>query len=193
MTEPEEETVQNFWISIFKNWNASFSIYTIYKNDSIIFDKTFSRDKSIVILDGYIQLLQIFTNQEIVCKKLLGKQEIIPYYFFTDSDTTFYYKANALTKTVVAILCSKKIKIDTPYYFTSTYNEYSMISILCHRSTQKRMVQFILILSYKFGYFHKNIITIPFDITHQDISNIVGSQRVNVTRIMNQLKEKKNY
>ena len=187
--KPEKE-IQNTWINVFKNSNLSFRIYIIDKNESIIFHSKFNTNYSIVVLDGLMQILQIFTNGETICQKLINEQEIISNCFFIFYNEYSYYKGKALTKTVIAILKSTQILINTYHKPSQLYSNTFMTSILSYRSTKKRIIHLILHIAYMFGHFCKTSIIIELEITHKDISMITGSQRTNVTKIIKILKKK---
>lgn len=186
----QEKEIQNTWINIFKNSDLSFKIYVICKNESLILHSKFNTNYSIVVLDGLIQILQIFTNGETICQKLVNKQETISNSFFIFYNKYSYYKGKALTKTVIAIINSKQILTNIYFPPSALPPQTFMTSLLSYRSTKKRVIHLMLHIAYLFGYFYKTSIIIELEITHRDISIITGSQRTNVTKIIKTLKEK---
>nr|YP_009589095.1 global nitrogen transcriptional regulator [Corallina ferreyrae]QBL75611.1 global nitrogen transcriptional regulator [Corallina ferreyrae] len=189
------------WIEYLEYYNIPFNIYILDKNDCIMLDKKFSKPQLMIILNGLIQLLQIFSNGETICTALLKQNNIISDILSNSSNTlTYYYKANAIIKTAIIVIPSNKLNYINNVLAKQTFNlciqesrhnnNHSMIQILCHRNTKKRIIHLLLILSKNFGRLKNHEIIIPFYISHNTISIITGSQRVNVTRIMNYLKNK---
>nr|YP_009541675.1 global nitrogen transcriptional regulator [Synarthrophyton chejuense]AYR05684.1 global nitrogen transcriptional regulator [Synarthrophyton chejuense] len=183
------------WLEYLESINTYFNIEILQPNDSIIKTKILNDNQVIIILDGFIKILKVFTNGEVICTQLLQKDHIIKLKNSKNSFVNYYYTATAITKTVILTtniteLKKKNIKIGKFSYYNFSKNN-SMIQILCHKNTKKRIAQLLLILSKEFGKIQKHNIIIPFYISHNTLSQIIGSQRVNVTRIMNELKEKR--
>jgi CRP-like cAMP-binding protein len=189
------------WIEYLEYHNIPFNIYILDKNDCIMLNKKFSKPQLMIILNGLMQLLQIFSNGETICTALLKQNNIISDILSNSSNTlTYYYKATAIIKTAIIVIPSNKLNhinnvlTKQPFNLciqeSKHNNSYSMIQILCHRNTKKRITHLLLILSKNFGILKNHEIIIPFYISHNTISIITGSQRVNVTRIMNYLKNK---
>nr|YP_007878179.1 global nitrogen transcriptional regulator [Calliarthron tuberculosum]AGA63790.1 global nitrogen transcriptional regulator [Calliarthron tuberculosum] len=193
------------WIKYLEYKNIPFNIYILENNDCIIFHTKSKFNHLMIILDGLIQVLQIFTNGETICTRLLTKDNIIPNFLSqTSNKLTYYYKATAIIKTAIMIvpfnILNKNIKLNNLsiqkliklyIYESKNQNTNLMIQIFCHRNTKKRIIYLLLILSKTFGKLKNHEIIIPFYISHNTISMITGSQRVNVTRIMNHLKNNK--
>nr|YP_009660563.1 global nitrogen transcriptional regulator [Corallina chilensis]QCS25511.1 global nitrogen transcriptional regulator [Corallina chilensis] len=189
------------WIEYLEYHNIPFNIYILNKNDCIMLNKKFSKPQSMIILNGLMQLLQIFSNGETICTALLKQNNIISNILSNSPNTlTYYYKATAIIKTAIIVIPSNKLNHINNVLAKQPFNLYiqesqhnnshSMIQILCHRNTKKRIIHLLLILSKNFGILKNHEIIIPFYISHNTISIITGSQRVNVTRIMNCLKNK---
>lgn len=188
------------WIENLEKYNISFNIHILQKNDSIIIPKKFHKNeaKTIYIVNGLIQILKTFTNGENVCTELLYKN-----HFFSKTilhckqRTYYYYKAIAIKKTVILTIPMKELianinkanKKYLPYHFLNYQHNSDIIEILSHRSTKKRLTQLLLIFAKQFGKLIQNNIIIPFYLSHYTIGTIIGSQRVTVNRIMNNLKK----
>ena len=189
------------WIKHLEQYNISFNIHILHRNDSIIIPKIFHEHEAhaIYIVDGLIQLLKIFTNGENICTELLYKHN-----FFNKIELNcqkkinYYYKAIAIKKTIILIIPIKKLikntsityKTDLWYKFLNyKYNNNHIAEILSHRNTKKRLIQLFLILIKKFGKLTKHNIIIPFYLSHYTLGTITGSQRVTINRIMNNLKK----
>lgn len=183
------------WIKQLENYNISFHIHILQKQDSIFINKKAQNSNIIYILNGFIKLLQVFTNNEKICIELIYKNQIISSDIFNNTNQhSYYYLLVAITTTTIVTIplkeFNKKAKRDAKIFqllkLQSKKND--MISILSHKNTKKRIIQLIIILIRKFGCMKKNNIVIPFRPTHQMIAAIVGSQRVTVNKIMKNLK-----
>ena len=75
------------------------------------------------------------------------------------------------------------------YLSTSNYSK-DMINITSHKNTKKRLIQFLFILVERLGVPTKKQIIIPLHLSHYTIATIIGSQRITVNKIMNELKKK---
>lgn len=193
------------WIEYLENNNISFNIYILEIGDSFIFYKRSQKQQLIIILNGLIKLINIFTNGEIICTKLLHKYNTIPYDTIKSyQKTNNYYKANAIIKTAILTIPLDKFEFYKKqkknmsmeffrllHFIGSKQQETNlMIQILCHRNTKKRIIHLLLLLAKEFGHLKNNEILIPFCISHNTIGIIIGSQRANVTRIMNYFKDR---
>ena len=191
------------WLTNLENHNISFNIHILKKNDCLLANPNIKSNKIIYILDGFIQILQVFTNGEAICIKLLYANDLFtsisydikaPY-----QSTNYYYKIIALTKTVIATINEtifmKKIenntKLLTELLTTNFYHNNEITQILSHRNTKKRLIQFLFILIEHFGKFTKHNLIIPFNLSHYTIATIIGSQRITVNKIMSDLKKNK--
>ena len=188
------------WLNKLEYYDLSFNVKIIYKNECIIADKKIDEYNTLIILDGFMQKTQIFTNGEMITLKLLYKTDI-----FTNIKTepkssylrdSYYYQFKALTNTIIIIINKKELEKRTEKkHFAlhilnqSHYHDNNeMVQILSHKNIKKRIVQFLLILIKHFGKISRNTIYIPFNLSHNDIAVIIGCQRVTVNRVMNKLK-----
>lgn len=190
------------WLEYLENMNISFKVYTLEPEDSIIITNLLQNNKLVIILDGFAQLLKIFTNRESLCIKLLKANNIIELHSPKGIEINYYHKAIAIIKTTILSIplqelrkkiskTQESIKTFIKLYIYSYISYDIMINILCHRNTKKRIIQLLLILLKEFGESKPPYIVIPFYLSHNTISIITGSHRVNITRIMNELKKKK--
>ena len=190
------------WLINLENHNISFRIYILQKNDSIIIKNKIKNDRIFYILDGFIQKSQIFTNNEIICLTLLYNDNI-----FTSQLSNFkqkshhlnyHYKFIAMKRTIILVINQqefiKKTKHNYKLFNSWIHNYFNnhkeILQIIIHRNTKKRLTQLLLILIKHFGIFKKHKIIIPFKLSHYNISTIIGSQRITVNKIMNDLKKK---
>lgn len=192
------------WLIDLETYNISFNIRILKKNDSILAHQDTNENKIIYILEGFIQILQVFTNGETICSQLLYTSDLfmntIPCITLPYENINYYYKFIALTKTVIVIINEKefikKLNYNTEllhkFQHTYLYRNNEINQILSHRSTKKRLVQLLFILIEHFGTFTEYSIIIPFNLSHYTIATIIGSQRITVNKIMNELKKKES-
>ncbi len=188
------------WLNKLENYNLSFKVKIIYKNDCIIADRQSTEHKILFILDGFMQKVKIFTNGEMITLKLLYNTDIFtnikPEIKSPYSKTNYYYQFKALTDTIIIVLNKKELDKQTKkdYFKPSLLHEIyydendDILKILAHQNITKRIIQLLLILIQHFGRIRKNKICIPFNLSQNNIANIIGSQRVTVNRIMNKFK-----
>lgn len=185
------------WLTELEYYNIYFNLYILNTNDAIIFSHTGDNSQLIYILDGFMQILKIFTNGERVCTQLLYKNNAINNInFYSNSMPTYYYKAVAITKTVIITIPTKKLKtkVNKTFNMINSFKaldqNYDIIHILSHKSIKQRIIQLLLILTKHFGQLIDNYIIIPFYISHYTIANITGSQRITINRIMSSFKQR---
>jgi len=188
------------WLADLEKKNIPFSIHILQKNDSLIIPETLNKSHVIYIIDGFMQILKIFTNGEKICMNLLYKKQIIPTIKNNvKQNSNYYYKIVAITKTVIATIPSQifneKIKKDIICFqefqiiYSKTNNDIT--NILIYKNTKKRVIQLLLTISKHFGKIKTKYIIIPFHLSHQTIATITGSQRITINRIMHELKKKR--
>jgi len=188
------------WLNKLEEYNLSFKVKILYKNDCIIADRKSNEHKILIILDGFIQKVKIFTNGETITLKLLYNTDIFtnlrPGVRSSYSNTNHCYQFKALTNTIIIVINQKELikPIANNYskeyllYHIYNYEDNDILKILAHQNITKRIIQLLLILTQHFGKISKNQIYIPFNISQDNIATIIGSQRVTVNRIMNKLK-----
>lgn len=187
------------WLRYLETHNISFNIHILNKEDSILIN---TNNKIIYIIEGFMQTLQVFTNKEILCTQLLYSKQILGAHLFKKTNfqrtNNHYYKFVALTRTIILTTNRKELitKVGKSYnlvYFLS-YGKliYSkeIITIISHKNTKKRLIQFLFILIERLGIFIDNKFLIPFNLSHYAIATVIGSQRITVNKIMNELKKK---
>lgn len=188
------------WLNKLEDYNLSFKVKIIYKNDCIIADKNLDEHKILVILDGFMQKIKTFTNGETITLKLLYSTDVFTNTYIEIRSpclkTNYYYKFKALTDTIIIVLNRKELDKKTKKHYSKSfllheiyhYENNDILKILAHQNIAKRIIQLLLILTQHFGKVRKDKIYIPFNLSQNNIANIVGSQRVTVNRIMNKFK-----
>lgn len=189
------------WLKKLEDYNISFHIHLLEKEDFIIIKKEYEEKRIMYILDGLAQLMKVFSNNEKVCVELLQNCQITTTYHSSSRRNNHYNILTAITVTKIITVSAQEIKTiqatDKTSRFTGNvvrqHNKNNEItSILSHRNTQKRIVQLLIILAKKFGRVKGSVIAIPFHLSHQTIADITGSQRGTVGKIMSKLKKNKN-
>nr|YP_010471032.1 global nitrogen transcriptional regulator [Synarthrophyton patena]UVF62861.1 global nitrogen transcriptional regulator [Synarthrophyton patena] len=189
------------WLDYLESIDISFNIEILQTHDSIIITNKAQNNQMAIILDGFIKIIKVFTNREIICTQLLKVNNIIQLHNSKNKLVNYYYKASAITETVILSIPIKELtkkKINTQslikiFEQLNTHYRISnnrMLEILCHKNTKKRILQLLLILSKEFGQIKKQKIIIPLFLPHSILSTITGCHRVNIAKIMNELKNK---
>ena len=173
------------WIHCFSTSQIRFYIYKLKRGDAIIQIPSLNKDKIMIILNGIIYHLQIFTNNEILPISILNKNQVIDNNH-SYRNTKSYYKMIALEETYIISFRYQSLKyistINTSLipkllnsYKITLYNHEIMRQILAHTYIKHRIIQFLLFLSIHYGIIKQNQIIIPFLITKSEIANIVGT------------------
>lgn len=185
------------WLKKLKDWNISFQVHELQKEDFIVLQTASGKQNAIYILDGVAQLMQVFTNKEKICiKLLLNNQVAINYGALNQSN--YCNTVLAITKTKIITAAHQeiwdKLAKDTDKFAQNVSyipnEQYEITNILSHRNTKKRIVHLLIILIKQFGEITGRKITIPFNLSHQTIADITGSQRITVNKIMSKLKSR---
>lgn len=188
------------WISYFFTFNIPFYIYKLKTYDSMIEKQNDQDEQSLIILHGIIYLTQIFSNKEVLPITVLQKNHIIDITQESINKKS-YYKITALKDTYLMRFANKHIKnINFTKNFFKYYimnykstlsNQKIMHYILIHKQTHYRIVQFIILLSIKFGIINEKFIKIPFKIRKRDIALMTGANIDIINKTFNLLKVKK--
>lgn len=186
------------WISYFFTFKVPFYIYKLQTHDSIIENKNKPQEKTIIILYGTINLVQVFSNKEMLPITILHKNHIVE--INNDpSNNKSYYKLTALKETYLICFDSNQI-YDNNYItknFLKSYLEYYKLTlkhqkmmnyILIQKNTQYRIIQLIILFSIKFGIVHDEFIKIPFKIRKRDIAIMSGSSISTIHKTFHLLK-----
>lgn len=149
-----------------------------------------------------MQKLQVFTNGEKLCTQLLYKDHILKKIKLTKhlpyKRSNHYYELIALKRTIIITFEEQELILKSGIYnqfiyqlhsLSSNYNE-DIIGITSHKNTKKRLIQFLFVLIERLGVLTKKQVIIPLNLSHYTIATIIGSQRITVNRIMNELKKK---
>lgn len=185
------------WLRYLEIYNISFNIHVLNKEDFILIN---TNNNNFYIIEGFMQTLQVFTNKEILCTQLLYKDQELDKYQSTNKN--FYrtnnhcYKFVALTRTIILTINKKELitKTGTSYnlvdfLYCGKFMYYKeIITITSHKNTKKRLIQFLFILIERLGRFINNKFIIPLKLSHYTIATVIGSQRITVNKIMNELK-----
>nr|YP_009294549.1 global nitrogen transcriptional regulator [Asparagopsis taxiformis]AOM66032.1 global nitrogen transcriptional regulator [Asparagopsis taxiformis] len=191
------------WIYYFSSCHIPFNIYKLQTGDAIIYQYTSHKYQSIIILQGLLYITKQFTNHEKACIAILQTNNVFDSYNLLlntqKNDSTYYYKLVALQTTFILSFQLQDLNINKNNInsnlllniiasYQNTINKYKIMNnILIHKYMQNRIIQLLLTLSEEFGIIHKHSIIIPFVISQHTISEIVGSNRITVNRILRKL------
>lgn len=179
------------WIQYFSESKVPFQIYKLSSNDSVTCTINTAKHPYIIILQGIIYVLKIFTNHEKITLGILTKGDIIS----KPKNTKYcYYTLVALEKTFMMSFKRKDITKDkyiiesvAKSYEKTLYKYEIMNCILSHKSAKQRIIQLLFLLYQEFALVEKTQIRIPFYISQITLSTIIGSKKNIVNKIMNEL------
>nr|YP_009297141.1 global nitrogen transcriptional regulator [Porphyridium sordidum]AOM66484.1 global nitrogen transcriptional regulator [Porphyridium sordidum] len=77
--------------------------------------------------------------------------------------------------------------INVKFYNTFFDSMQTLLDILIYKESHKRFRALLLLLAKNIGIYTKFGIVITYSLSYQDIADIVGSNRVTITRIINDL------
>lgn len=185
------------WINAFSSSQIKYYIYKLNKGDSIIYSYNSDYNKSLIILNGIIYIIKIFTNQEIIPIAILNTNNII---YLNSLHTTKqnYYKLIAFEKTYIISFNINQLKYQSNTYklltsniiksYELTLKRYELMNtILMQKNIQNRLIQIILFLSLEFGIVYQQKIIIPFTLSQKNLANITGSNKITINRIIHKL------
>lgn len=189
------------WIRYLKTTNIPFRTYKLNSKDSIILEnKSDDSNQIIVILEGFVNLSKIFTNQEIQCVSLLSKNRIIKRPNFQRNSKIYFYQILAICPTDILSINLNQAYTNTVFTrkFLATINifyEYTIkdyentASILIQKNIKFKIIQLLYTISEKFGKIHNSCIIIPIYLSHEMIGKILGTNRVAITKALNELQK----
>jgi len=184
------------WLNTLESSNASFHMHILHKEEFILLQNRSKYEYMIYVLEGYAQLLRVFTNSEKVCLQILRSNQIIISHKNSITAENHCDLIIAITKmrlvTTPLVKSTGKAKRNMALLIKTAIGKGNItdeiVSILSHRNTKKRIVQLLMILTKQFGQTKGTGIIIPIHLTHQAIAEITGSQRITVSRVMASLK-----
>lgn len=186
------------WLKTLENSNTSFHVHLLRKEEFILLQNRSKYKHIIYILEGYAQVLRVFTNSEKVCLQILSNNQIITSHKKSITTENHYDLVLAITNikiiTIPLIESGMEAKrgVALTKEITGKGKEAGeIIGILSHRNTKKRIIQLLIVLTKRFGQIKDNRIIIPIHLTHQTIADITGSQRITVSKVMISLKYSK--
>lgn len=189
------------WISYLFTFKVPFYIYKLQTHDSIIENKHKPQEKTIIILYGALNLIQVFSNKEMLPITLLHKNHILDINNNPNKNKS-YYKLTALKETYLICFDSNQIydndyitknflKSYLIYYKLTLKHQQMMNYILIQKNTKHRIIQLIILFSIKFGVMYDEFIKIPFKIRKQDIAIMSGSSMSTINKTFYLLKVNK--
>nr|UAT97797.1 global nitrogen transcriptional regulator [Ahnfeltia fastigiata] len=189
------------WINSLSKEKVPFQIYKLNKGDAIISRPDYDNSKLLIILDGYIYLMKVFTNKETLSIGILNTNSIIDIKFILSKNKHYYYKALAISSTFIISFeiknilnlktLEKRLIEDVLKSYILTIAKYEiMTNILAHKDIKNRLIQLLLILCEECGVIKNHYIIIPLKLSHSTLSLIIGSNRVTIARLMKRLQQR---
>nr|AIA21371.1 hypothetical protein [Pyropia kanakaensis] len=183
----------NPWLLFFNRHEIDYQLFSLSPNDVVLFD---SSSRLYIILIGSLIITKVFKNTHKITLNLLttgdtfGQLELI--------DDSFYYEAQAISKTTIACIHYNTIIracnnyppfnlffVNHLLYRSGRVNHF--IEIVSHKNITSRLVSLLLLLAEQNGTQGSNGIVLNFTVTHKILAQIIGSSRVSVTRILSEL------
>nr|YP_009393608.1 global nitrogen transcriptional regulator [Bostrychia simpliciuscula]ARW62170.1 global nitrogen transcriptional regulator [Bostrychia simpliciuscula] len=189
------------WINFFANYNITYYVYKINKEDSIlIYSSCKNINKSIVIIHGSIYITKNFTNQKKLILAILSKNDI---FSLKSKSKKFYYKLIALEETYFIsfnLVDLKKFKSNDCFLFNiiisyeNTLSKYEIMNeILSQKYAHNRVTQLILFLCLEFGIISKKKIYIPFKLSQKKLAIISNTSTVAINKNIKYYNKKSIY
>lgn len=192
------------WLNKLSEAKISFYTYKLNINDCIIYnyEPSNSNTRSCIIISGLLYLQKVFLNGEKLCIAILTKDTLLHLDFKNSSKKLYYYQLISLHTSYIISLCNhdlytkKKqhlnIILNMQKGYCKTLIAYEkMIHILAHKYIKYRVIQLLLFLSTEEGNIINNAIIIPFYISQSSISNIVGSNKNTISKVIKALEKQK--
>lgn len=177
------------------------SKYKFYNKSELIYKKDDLSKNFYLIKEGVVRISKLFQSGNEITLSLLKKGAIFGILsFLTDGNAGESYYAYAFTRVKLEvapldslnyeILKNKKIRSQLLQCFSQSilYSE-NIIETLNESNKYKKLIRFLIFLSNEFGTLSLNGILINIEITHQSISECIGTCRLTITRQISKLKD----
>nr|YP_009773998.1 global nitrogen transcriptional regulator [Caulacanthus okamurae]QIZ74615.1 global nitrogen transcriptional regulator [Caulacanthus okamurae] len=178
------------WIKQFLKLEVPFYIYKLKQGDSIIY---INNNESFIILHGTMYISKIFKNKTTTALGILEAGNIINNQV---PPTNCYYKTYAITDTFLLSFKWEQL-INYKHYNNQqlyiqllelhrlTIKKYEVMNtILSHKDVRNRVSQLILTLLNDTGIIQKTAVIIPYNISQSIVSDITGSTRSRINKIL---------
>lgn len=171
-------------------------IYKLNMRDSLIYTSNSDYQRNILIMQGAVLVLKIFTNREIIPMSILNDHSIIFIKNYSFDIENYYYKAVALKETYMISLKMDDIssQIIHRYFIKAFYNtirkQILIAQILLHKEANNRTLQIIIYLSEYFGYLKNNDIIVDLQINYNLLALMTATNTKNMRKIINKLKNR---
>lgn len=187
----------NPWLIFCNTYNIEYQVFSLKQNEAIIFNTS---STMYIILVGSLTIVKVLNSTRKITLNLLSNGDIFGHSEL--SSHGLYYEAQAInTAHIVCINYTTIIESsrNCPYFnllvvdhlLTCSTRNYNFIEIISHKSITNRLVSLLLILAERNGTQVNNGIILNFTITHKTLAQIIGSNRVTVTRILSELLQTK--
>ncbi|ASN78814.1 Ycf28 (chloroplast) [Porphyra umbilicalis] len=185
------------WLNFFNQQSAEHQIFSLKQHDVLIFD---ANSTLYIILAGCLIVKKVFRNRKKIILNLLTSEDTFGHTQFASSH--FYYEVEAIdVAQIVSIEYSTIMSICQNHHKFSVFfidhlllcsiKANRFMEIISHKSITNRLVSLLLLLSEHNGISQSNGIFLNLAITHRVLAQIIGSNRVSITRIMSELVQTK--
>lgn len=174
----------------------------VIKKGTIIFNEGDPLGRLYLILGGFVKLYRLSEDGKETTSYLLGPNYILGVRALLSEDETAFHNAEAITDLKVVTISREEyfksveenpeFLVDIAYVFIDRlkYTERKLEGFI-YADTVSRVSNFLLDSAIRFGKKQKSHILIPLELTHQRISEFVGSFRETVTLALHRLENEK--
>nr|YP_009392568.1 global nitrogen transcriptional regulator [Caloglossa monosticha]ARW61130.1 global nitrogen transcriptional regulator [Caloglossa monosticha] len=186
------------WINNFSKTRIPYYIYKLNTGDSILYFNNSKQNQYIVVLEGILYVLKIFSNKKAFFVGVINKNNILDLTKINDK-LDYYYKAIALNKTyIISFSINNKNNINSKIFFNIikaqklTIKKYELINCILKQKYYKyKVLQIILFLFIEFGTINNKQLSLSFKISQQKLGLITGINQTKVNKIINLLANQK--
>jgi CRP-like cAMP-binding protein len=172
-----------------------------YSAGQLIFQPGDNRDVIYFIMRGRAKIYEILPDARAITLSILGKNDV----FAQSSTSTHYFHdvyAEAMQDSLLACIQENALSSlmeESPVLTSRIINSFSqqlsqsqvLIEGLIGRDVGIRLITILLKLSEEFGVVQPGgMVSISMSLTHQELADMIGSNRVTVTRKLAQLQQK---
>ena len=188
------------WINILNQNKIPYYLIDLKTDDYIIIDNKNSY-KTCIINFGIIGVYRKNSHTNNILA-IFNRGNLFTNESISIDENNFYYELRAI-KTSSIIILKNQIFLEKIIYnqnlWQSFFHSYQkslakyidIMNMMKNRDMKRRLIFSIFLLSQYCGKYTKQGIVIPCQLSHKSLSIIIGSNRVTVTRILNNLKNTK--
>ena len=144
------------WIQLLEKEKFTFKIHTLQRYDSLIISSYSNNNNLLIVLDGFVNILKVFTNHQTICLGLLTNNCLIQKNYIHKKSINYYYKITAMAFTLILSIeinslttINKSTNVLIPYLvysYSKTLNSYeTMFTIFIQKNVKKKSYSYYFI------------------------------------------------